>query len=582
MTTPTYPILKYPNYLTPHGEYHLFAGRIPEVTLTSPDGTAEFYLMGGRSITDHIKPESVKIKDISKLVPGWQMIDQKGATQDGVTFVTALYDPAEPEITVEARGRNPQYCRRVLHDLYASLDPIKTSKLAFFSYGEGYWWANVRWLSQPEDSLEKINVPRQIVTLKLRNDDGFWRTYDNTDIFALADFSSFEPFTTDYSGLQNLGANWPLRYSGAGSAYISTVTAILTGDIQARWYPSGTASRSVVVGPRIGFNTPADHQIIEMTLGQQAGLNRLFQQGSYNDIWGRMNRDGSNNWNGNGIRARIGVFGIFIFFRLSRFNNFVETVMREETSLIPPLPNDKFTLLCGDGTDTRQFRILRNGLTMLRHKEVGTGSQVGSTHRGIGFGMEAGAGDFAQVSPSWVKSINAGSNTITSKVSFLQRVNVGDQAMFDDYTLFGPGTFRIWDGPDADANEFVEFGPLLANQVVFLRAHPGKRTVHDLTSIPSTSQDFNIFQEAFDLFMSFAFGNNTPPLVKTILSIFGITPPQGNLYTLLKGRFSDNAAIPPKPSGKPAEPYYVKAEIINGNAESKIIAAGTPFRRYPL
>lgn len=197
--------------------------------------------------------------------------------------------------------------------------------------------------------------------------------------------------------------------------------------------------------------------------------------------------------------------------------------------------------------------------------------------------MAAGAGALSQRSPAWVRKVSAGDNAEVTQSGFLQRVNIGDQPMYDDYTIFGPASsVRIWDGPGSD--EFVEFGPVLANQIVFLRTDPRSRTtlVQDLTVVPPSPQELNIFQQAVKAFSSFAFGNNVPPLMRTIESLFGIRPPQGNLYKYLKGRFSERAAIPPKSPGNPAKPYYVRVEIQGGNADSKIIASGTPLRRWPL
>ena len=62
-------------------------------------------------------------------------------------------------------------------------------------------------------------------------------------------------------------------------------------------------------------------------------------------------------------------------------------------------------------------------------------------------------------------------------------------------------------------------------------------------------------------------------------SVFGIDPPQGNLYQYMYGRFSQ--PIPAKPPGQPAPPYYVNVKIEGGNMHSAILAAGTPLRRYP-
>lgn len=164
---------------------------------------------------------------------------------------------------------------------------------------------------------------------------------------------------------------------------------------------------------------------------------------------------------------------------------------------------------------------------------------------------------------------------------WLERFNVGDQKMYDDYTVFGPGTFRIYDGPDTD--EYVEFGPLLPNQIVFLRTDPRVNTtlVQDLTVVPPTPQELTIFQDALTKFLSFA-GMNEGAFGDQIKGLFGIKPPQGNLYRYLSGRFSENAAIPPKSPGNPVSPYHVKVEIIGGNVDSKIIASGTPLRRWPI
>ena len=83
-------------------------------------------------------------------------------------------------------------------------------------------------------------------------------------------------------------------------------------------------------------------------------------------------------------------------------------------------------------------------------------------------------------------------------------------------------------------------------------------------------------------FLDFATGGNAPPLMHALASQFGIQPPQGNLYSLLKGRFGTESAIPAAPvSGEP-QPYYLDASITDGNADSQLISTGIPLRRYPL
>lgn len=178
----------------------------------------------------------------------------------------------------------------------------------------------------------------------------------------------------------------------------------------------------------------------------------------------------------------------------------------------------------------------------------------------------------------WRTSDSAAGLKAASGSAFLERKNVGDQPMFDRYTCIGPGTFRFANGPGA--TDMVEFGPLLAGQMAQIRTDPRKRSVVDLTSTPPTSQQKAQFQEAIDSLTSFT------QVLSVFQSIFGIlgigpVPPQGNLYSLLKGRFSDAAAIPAKSPGNPAQVYKVKVEISGGSSQTQILCAGAPLRRLP-
>jgi len=135
------------------------------------------------------------------------------------------------------------------------------------------------------------------------------------------------------------------------------------------------------------------------------------------------------------------------------------------------------------------------------------------------------------------------------------------------------------------STEMVEFGPLLPNQVVHIDTSRQRPRIRDLTSVPPAEQELSFFQRAIKDLLSWAAGNNTNLLLQQIGSVFGIVPPQGNLYTLLKGRWNRDSAIPPKSPGTPDSQvplHHIKVEIVDGNADSRIIAAGTPLRRYPL
>lgn len=577
--------IRYPaGDLTPHGWWHIANDTRPMMRLRAYDESIDFYLMGGLAPPYHdpASPEAAALVALKGLVPPWRHIDQKGATEDGVTQIDALYDPIEIEAVVECMGRDAPHLRRVVRDLIASLDAKKESELGWFTQELGYWWTNVRWFQgAPPDPMTGPKSRRQRMSLRLRADTGFWRSYDDTAMFQFKYDDMVDEFRIDYSDDQNLGPNWPQYYTGTGSGYCSTVVGneLFLPYEEARWHDVGTGQRTVVNGPYKDFETETDNQVVQIELGSIPDY--TFQGGCFDDMWARMNRNEDGTWAGDGIRARVGLEGLFGWIELAKFKDFVKTTMYARLMLIPPLFYEKYTLVCGDDNDPRMFRVLRGGLPILTHKETGADlSYIDADHRGVGFGMEAGPDVFGQKTPAAIKRVSAGDNATVSQSGFLKRTNVGDQPMYDDYTFFGPGKVKIWNGPGSD--DFVEFGPLLPNQIALLRTDPRKRGVEDLTSIPPTPQQLNAFQAFLKQFESFAFGNNIPPLVTQINSLFGIRPPQGNLYALLKGRFSDAAAIPAKSPGNPATPYYVKVAIDDGNADSKVLAAGTPLRRYPI
>lgn len=350
------PTTFYPtNPITPHGAYYLQTGRIPEVRYLSYDETSVFALMGGAAVMDPTTPESIRLRDLKGLVPPWKSIAQKGATQDGSTFVTSLYDPLEIDLTVDAVARDPFYLRRLLNDWVAAWDAIQPGELSFFTQEMGRWWSEVRWAKNPTDKLMNPNGRVQTFNWTAIGYDGFWRSYPD-----------------------------------------------------------------------------------------------------------------------------VATFG--------------------------PLPS------------------------------AGTAS------------------------------------------GFLTRMNVGDQTMWDEYTCVGPGTFHFAAKPGS--SDMVTLGPLLANQVMMVRTDPGRRGVVDMTSVPASPQELSQFQQFLKNFLSFISFGPTPPLFTAIMSQFGIIAPQGNPYSLLKGRFA--GGIPPKPAGAPAQPHHVAVKIENGGTGSAILAGGIPLRRWPV
>jgi hypothetical protein len=141
----------------------------------------------------------------------------------------------------------------------------------------------------------------------------------------------------------------------------------------------------------------------------------------------------------------------------------------------------------------------------------------------------------------------------SSVFQFLNRFNAGDQPMFDKYVCLGPGTFHFQDGPGS--TNYVTYGPLTASQCVQIDTDPRKRGVVALVG-------------TFD--------------VPIIGAVTAVAPFSVNPYSLLQGRFSDNAGIPAKQPGVPATKHHVWVVIEGGNSNSTIVAYGTPKRRLPF
>lgn len=555
--------------VTPHGWYHLVKGDSPQMWLDAYDKSITFDLSGGLAAPYNGRqiPESVALQGLKGLIPPWKHIMQKGATQDGSTHVDALLDPTEVGLDVVCRGRDWRHTNRVSRELLDSIDAIQQSKLNFWTHDMGHWWADVRWFQGAPQNPINLTKGGQKWGLRLLADTACWRTYDWTSMFSF----TYEDMTATTFDAPLTG--WPqYRYEGIG-----TGGPVGTGD-GVRWDEDGTAGISVMLGPYAGFDTATTNQVVNVVIGSLMEFG--FLDAAFLDIWGRCGRDGNDDWDGTGIRARIGMGRVI----LTAFVNFAEVWERQWLKPIPPVFGEKFTLVCGFEDEPRKFQIQRNGIPILTHVESGTDSVVDASHRGIGMGMRAGTGLFTQASPPYIRKISAGDNAQVSQSGFVPMVNIGDQKMYWDATLFGPfEKVRLYDGPGS--SESVEFGPLLKNQIVFLRTDPRSNTtlVQDLTSTPPTPQELNIFQQATKTLLSFFSDQNA--FTDQISSLFGIRAPQGNFYKYLSGRFSDNAAIPAKSPGdalRDVKPYHVKVEIDGGNADSKVILSGTPLRRSPL
>lgn len=371
--------------------------------------------------------------------------------------------------------------------------------------------------------------------------------------------------------LANIGPSDVVVAGSSGGPYTVTFGTALGKQNVAKMsgaIVAGGVNPYVTVGTTIEGSSPTtatDNQVIAAQLGD------LFEwplgAGAYIDFWGRMNTAGTT-----GIRLRIG----YTAATLSRFNAGVETVLKVRPFIIPPLWRERWTLVCGTSTTAREFKVLRDGFPIISIKESGNGSALGASYRGGGFGMEASAGGSAQRVPPSVFEWTMGDNAALTQSGHLSVTNFGDQEAFPDLVVYGPGTFSFGDGPGKEPT--IVFGPLVAGQVALIKTHPGMRSVFDITA-DQPEQDLPAFQEFITRLISFAFNKNIPPLFAWFESLFGIQPTQGPLYALLQGRWSHG--VPARTLATIPITSEIAVKIVNGDADSKVIAALTPLRRWP-
>lgn len=568
-------VRRYPAGITPHGAYHLLSGDKPMVHFHSHDDTIDFRLLGGLAAPYHDPTQAaVSVNSLAGLLAPWQFITQKGATQHGVTTVGSLNDPIEITAEVDLIGPDAKATAQLVRDWIDANEQMKTGELAVITHELGRWWTDARWAKTPPNKILGAHRRRQPFTQTWTVDSSFWQTYPVTDAFRIVYSAAADGF--NFTTTSDLGDGWDVDYSGEGGGY----ALVENGEII--WLddeedPVGSAGRDMAAR-KVGFTTDDDNQVVEITIGKPfsnpayfVGFGLLAHQ----HVWARMANTGTPG--DNGIRLSIGA----ITTRLSYFVSGTETVLREWETGLAPVYGDRYTLVCGYAGNARLYKVFRNGAEIQSVVESGTGSHLGSAYRSVGLGLHVG--DASQLltarMPSGIRGWSAGDNaSATTQSDFVKLTNIGDQPMYPRYTCFGPGLFTFANGPGS--TDYVQFGPLLPNQVMQVNTDPEQRPVVDMTSVPPTPQELDQFQRALRDFISFATAGNVPPLLQQIESMFGIVPPQGHPYSLLSGAFSN--PIPPKPSGKPAVAQHIAVSIAGGNADSMILAAGTPLRRWPL
>jgi hypothetical protein len=562
----TSPITYPPGQISTWGINQALTNQFSTIAYTGVDGSV-WYLAGPQAPLAGAQDGMVLRKHMGLMAP-FEMLELRGARQDGATWTDAVYDVGDMMLSLEASGIGPQNIRDVIRHWVSAWDPRQTGKLSVFTPDMGEWWAPVRQGKNISDQFDRDYTwsGRQQFTWNVKNYDAFWYGVDSTSSVGLLYDSVSEDFTTQ-SNASTLGGSWNQLYSStaAGTYGISNGAA----------YFLNTGTNTTVNFTNIyTAGSSTDNQVVTLKLGQAtlANLFRFDDPASAIDLWVRCNSPGS--YSGiTGVRLRLQLDT----FKLSYFIAGTEVDWFTLPLVVPPGWGDEFTLIAGTNGDPYNFSIQRDGLQMFQFQDGGHLSQLGSGFRHWGFGGAThNFGGLGMTKPQPIGEWFAGDNGTVTQSNDLTLTNIGDVEAWPRYLCYGPGTFNF----TAPNGNVVSFGPLEEGQIVLLTTQPQYRSVVDLTPNQPSTQQLNKWETLMLNLISFATNNNTPPLLQRFESFFGILPPQGALYTLLNGRFT--YSIPGSAYGVAPNTATIGVNITGGDASSGVVGAVTPRRRWPL
>ena len=582
MTSPvTYP----DGTISLYGQILAMQNQLPWISYIGVDGSI-FYLAGPMAPVPGAQNGLVLQKHMGLMSP-FENLKLQGARQDGETWTDTVYDTGQIMLSLEASGTTPQNINNVMRQWISAWDPevgnngfpSQLGKLSVFTPDLGEWWANVRLGKNLSDVMNKDYTysGRQELTWECHNSSAFWYSVDSTSVFGV-DFENEKLDLSSQSNSTSLPAGWTQLYSRT-----STGTYGITNGT-AQWLNNtDTTSTDVInISPT---PTGTDNQVSTIQYAPASFANLFsfnFANGA-NDCWARTDTTPVATYSAvNGVRLRITPLN----FILSYFIAGVEHIFFALPMFVPPIWGETFTLVAGTDNNPYEFAILRNGIKFFSYTDTAHVSRLGSAYRGIGFGSGAmwQPGVSQLYLPSPLEAWYGQDNESQTQSGYVPLTNVGDIEAWPRYLCYGPGTFGFGNGPNS--TDMITIGPLYDGQIVLVTTDPRLRSVVDLTPVavqpPATSPENFLTQvgEMFEAITSFATNYNAPPLLQQFESIFGLLPPQGELYSTMKGRFTN--PVPRAFYGQPLVTSHIPVSITGGGPNSKIIAAITPRRRWPL
>lgn len=536
----------------------------PQITIVSPDEDHIFYLSGPLAPLPGCQNGVVLSKGIRGLHPMFNHLDYKGARQPGVTWADTVYDPAEIDLDIEFSGTTTSGLRQVVRDWMASWDPKRQCTMSWFTPEAGEWWCHPRLFKAPPDVITQSpgRHRRLPMTWTIRNDDAFWRSVDSVGSFKFGFEDVGDEFTrADNSASNGLGSNWTQTYT-----YPTSNGSLGIASNAAGWYEQGVTANYCKA--KHVSTSDTDFQVITIKL---AGFYEFpFPSTGYIDILGRMSADGNSY-----IRFRLSP----ITLSVSVYKDGSEVWTYGRPLLISPLWTETFTMIVGTSASTpSQIRILRDGFDIFTVTEPGYAYR-GASYRGWGFAVGVGGGVISQLRPASVDWWHAGDNATVTQSGFIPFTNRGTEDVDPIYLCYGPGTFYIGNGSGSTgAANMISFGPLNAGQIAMVDTNPRRKGVIDI-SPGQAAASTSLQQQFIDALVSLAFNQNFTPLLNLYKSALGVLPAQGPLYSKLNGRFT--RPISGHVDGTALVTEQVAVRVVGGNADTKIVGAITPLRRWP-
>ena len=565
MTSPiTYP----PGQISQLGINRALTNQYSWISYIGVDGS--IWYLSGPLAPEPGAQDGMALKKHMGLMSPFEMLEQRGARQDGATWQDAVYDVGSIMLGLEASGTSPQDIRNVLRQWISAWDPKQTGVLSVFTPDMGEWWANVRMGKNISDMFERDYTwsGSQPLTWEAKNYDAFWYSVDSTSTFSMSYNTVLENFGNESNSFTLNPTNWTqlITPSGIGQYGIQFSSANTLG--AAYFMPSNNSGPAHVIN--INTATSAtNNQVVSVQLAG-AHFYNLFDfidPGANFDIIARINGSGTQY-----VLLSVGP----LFYSLFFVNGGTTTTIFQLPLIVPPQPGELWTLIAGTAASPYQYIIQRSGFTIMNYTDGAQTSVVGSSNRHWGFGVQSTVVGGQVVIPPPIQQFSAADNTAATQSGTINLTNFGDQPAWPRFLCYGPGTFTLPNGPGGGS---VTFGPLVDGQIVLVTTDPQYRSVVDITP-GQQFQVLNQFQSVIAGLISFATNNNVPPLLQQFESLFGILPPQGNLYSLLNGRFTN--PIPGASYGTLPQTYALPVAITGGGPTGQVVAAITPRRRWPL